>query len=146
MSTHPSGVDTNMYHDMLQTLSANSYYIFMITNKTGNIWVNIYDLLNNTLYENDDVMVTVENIDSYAWFKDMKDNFIKTTPTTTTTGTKNYSNYFGLVDSHRVHDNMDGKDADAFFSAGDGPADRNSGVFDLTGRSYSKSNKTGKRR
>ena len=146
MSAHPSGVDTNMYNDMLQALSANSYYIFMITNKTGNIWVNIYDLLNNTLYENDDVMVTVENIDSYAWFKDAKDVYIKTTSTTTTTGIKDYSDYFGLVGSHRVHDNMDGKDADAFFSAGDGPADRDSGVFDLTGRSYGKSNKTGKRR
>ena len=88
-------------------------------------------------------MITVDGIEDYAWFKDMKDNFIKTT---TITGVKDYSDYFGLVGSHRVHDNMDGKDADAFFSAGDGPADRDSGVFDLTGRSYGKSNKTGKRR
>ena len=143
MAANPSGVDTTMYNNMLQTLSANSYYIFMITNKTGNIWVNIYDLLNNIIYENNDVMITVDDIEDYAWFKDMKDNFIKTT---TTSSTKDYSDYFGLVGSHRVHDNMDGKDADAFFSAGDGPADRDSGVFDLTGRSYGKSNKTGKRR
>lgn len=143
MAANPSGVDTTMYNNMLQTLSANSYYIFMITNKTGNVWVNIYDLLNNIIYENNDVMITVDDIEDYAWFKDMKDNFIKTT---TTSSTKDYSDYFGLVGSHRVHDTMDGKDADAFFSAGDGPADRDSGVFDLTGRSYGKSNKTGKRR
>ena len=133
MAAHPSGVDTTMYDEMLQALRADSYYIFMITNKTGNIWVNIYDLLNNIIYENDDVMVTVENIDSYAWFKDAKDVYMKTPVTTTTKTIKDYSGFYA-------------PDPDAFFSAGDGPADRLAGVYDMTGRSYGKTTKTTKRR
>ena len=131
MAAHPSGVDTTMYDEMLQALRADSYYIFMITNKTGNVWVNIYDLLNNVIYENDDVMITVEGIDSYAWFKDAKDVYMSSPVAPATT--KSYPDFYA-------------PDPDAFFSAGDGPADRLAGIYDITGRNYGKNTKTTKRR
>lgn len=53
MSTTPSAVDTSFYNTLLEQVK--DFYIFMIMNKRGEMWFNIYDVANNILYENTDI-------------------------------------------------------------------------------------------
>lgn len=82
MHAAPSGRDTTTYENVLQALSNNSFYIFMITNKQGNVWFNIYDLLHNRVWEQNDIDVTIENMDMYGWFKDISDTYYAKKSTT----------------------------------------------------------------
>lgn len=75
MHASPSGRDTQTYDNVVQALSVDSFYIFMIANKQGNMWFNIYDLLNNRLWEQADIDVTINNVDLYGWFKEMSDTY-----------------------------------------------------------------------
>lgn len=59
MSTSPSGVDTTWYNDILQGLSNEDYYIFAILNKRDDIFIEIYDLATNTIYEKKDIIINV---------------------------------------------------------------------------------------
>ena len=68
MGVTPSGVDRNLYDSMLQSLSNNSFYIFMILNKKTDAHIEIYDLQNNAFYGNSDVVVTVEGIRIKQWY------------------------------------------------------------------------------
>lgn len=70
MSATPSSVDTTMYDNMLSVLGPNSYYIFMITNKQGNIWVEIHDIKNNVIYDTDDIDITVSTLDMDEWYQE----------------------------------------------------------------------------
>lgn len=56
MLTNPSGVDTT-YQKQLLDNGVDDFYIFLITNKRKEIWVNIYDVANNIIYETKDVTV-----------------------------------------------------------------------------------------
>lgn len=82
MGASPSGVDTTLYDNMLQTLSDDSYYIFMITNKRDENWINIYDLASNVIYETADIIVTLEGLDT-NWYTKTKTEFITTRAWTT---------------------------------------------------------------
>ena len=66
MTTSPSGVDTTWYNDILQGLTNNDYYIFAILNKRDDMFIEIYDLATNTIYEKKDIIINVlmENNDS----------------------------------------------------------------------------------
>ena len=55
----PSGVDTLWYEQILQTLNQDDYYIFLIQNKKGDTFIEIYDLANNIIYENKDIYIEV---------------------------------------------------------------------------------------
>lgn len=68
MGVTPSGVDRNLYDSMLQSLSNNSFYIFMILNKKTDAHIEIYDLQNNAFYGNNDVVITVEGIRIKQWY------------------------------------------------------------------------------
>lgn len=68
MGTSPSGVDRTLYDNILQNLGNNSFYIFLIGNKRDDMHVEIYDLQNNALYDNKDIMVTIEDVDMDAWY------------------------------------------------------------------------------
>jgi hypothetical protein len=59
MPTSPSAVDKNYYADMVQTLHNDDFYIFMIFNKRGDHFAEIYDLAQNILFENNDVTICV---------------------------------------------------------------------------------------
>lgn len=59
MTTSPSGVDTNLYKDILQTLTKEDYYIFTIMNKRLEANWYLYDLKTNTLYETADINIIV---------------------------------------------------------------------------------------
>lgn len=60
MSTTPSGVDDALYEELLAQLSDEDFYIFLIWNKKGDKWINIYDMQKNILFETKDITVEVE--------------------------------------------------------------------------------------
>lgn len=59
MGVTPSSTDEGFYADILKMVPDNDYYIFMIFNKRLEHFVKVYDMSTNTLYENDDVTVSV---------------------------------------------------------------------------------------
>lgn len=94
MACNPSGTDNEMYHNILQTMSDDGFYIFMICNKSGKYWVNVQDLRAGVVYESVDIDVTVEGLDLDTWYEQQEDQYLtskvkknetpKTTPATTT--------------------------------------------------------------
>ena len=92
MAVSPSGVDKTLYNDTLQTLRDDSFYIFMITNKKGDVWVNIYDLAENAIYDKSDLTLTIGGVDLNEWSKEQKKQF-KTTPIVTTHHAERPSNF-----------------------------------------------------
>lgn len=56
----PSATDMSHRRDIVSQLSADSYYIFMIINKSLEITCVIYDFKTNTLYETDDIDLIVQ--------------------------------------------------------------------------------------
>lgn len=71
MGTSASTVDITHQEEILEQLTSDMYYIFMIWNKKLEKNIKIFDLANNTLYENEDIIC---NIDAHEG--DI-DNFIK---------------------------------------------------------------------
>lgn len=68
MATSPSGADTAYYQKMLATV--RDYYIFMILNKRGELWINLYDVARNIIYEEKDLEVayiTPDGTDLQLW-------------------------------------------------------------------------------
>lgn len=61
MSTSPSAVDLTHQEKILSQLSSDMFYIFMIWNKKMEHTAKIFDLKNNTLYENKDIDVVIGN-------------------------------------------------------------------------------------
>ena len=57
----PSGTDTTFYNSILQVLSKNDFYVFMIMNKAGDMFFLIYDLKNNIIYEKQDILVEIRD-------------------------------------------------------------------------------------
>lgn len=66
MSVSPSSIDTTFYNNRLQ--NEKRFLILGIFNKRRELWMNIYDVENNVLYEKDDISVTyyVSEADSWA--------------------------------------------------------------------------------
>ena len=80
MSTSPSGTDMNTYKKILDTLSDEDYYIFMIVNKRGTLWINIYDNKNNVIFEKNDISIIYGNNKIQKWAQDTIKTFIKKEP------------------------------------------------------------------
>ena len=148
----PSGRDDATYENVIQALSNNSFYIFMIANKQNNMWFNIYDLKNNRIWEQTDIDVTIDGIDLYAWFKEMSDTYYAKKPTTTFIGgsatadkktssaSEKSSSFLGRTiptldelkekQKNKTSEvifpviNFSNENMEAFFMAGDGPSDR----------------------
>lgn len=59
MSTSPSGVDTTYYQGIIDQMSDDMFYIFMILNKKGSRHVEIWDKKINTIFETADITVTL---------------------------------------------------------------------------------------
>lgn len=53
------GSDVHLYENILQTLRKNDYYIFMIINKRREVFVMIYDMAQNIVFEKDDITIYV---------------------------------------------------------------------------------------
>lgn len=73
--TTPSGVDTTHQEQILSQLDDDMFYIFMIWNKKFEHTIKIYDLANNTLYEDGDidVLISEDGVDLNAFIKGAKD-------------------------------------------------------------------------
>lgn len=97
MSVSPSGVDTTHQEKILEQISDDDYYIFMIWNKRYEHFVRIFDLKNNTLYETADVDVYIgdDGVDLRA-FLDYAKEIVTTRVYTTATG------YQGTYQQSRV--------------------------------------------
>lgn len=74
-STTPSGVDETHQEKILSQLDEDMFYIFMIWNKKFEHTIKIYDMLNNTLYEDSDVKIFIgnEGVDLDAFIKGAKE-------------------------------------------------------------------------
>lgn len=89
MGVSPSGVDTSYYNDMLQVLSKNDFYIFMILNKSGDMHLLIYDLAKNIVYNKNDIdvkIIATGTTDLMAYISKEKANYC-------VAPTYNYTNY-----------------------------------------------------
>lgn len=75
MTCTPSGVDTAHFSNMLQNL--RDFYIFGIFNKRGEYWMNIYDVENNTLYENKDIIYKYFVTEYSKWADEQIKNLVK---------------------------------------------------------------------
>ena len=77
----PSGTDRDYYRKMLEVLPNNDYYIFMIINKSGNEFYEIYDLAENTIYETNDINIEIKQ-DDVDMFKniDLEKEYFCTRP------------------------------------------------------------------
>ena len=83
--TTPSSVDTTHQEQILSQLDDDMFYIFMIWNKKFEHTIKIFDLQNNTLYEDSDIVVSIigENTDLDAFIVNAKELVKKKTYTTT---------------------------------------------------------------
>lgn len=92
MGCYPSATDTNHYSNMIQNV--RDFYIFGIFNKRGAHWLNIYDIENNVLYEDKDIIYKYY-VDKYStWAKDQIKKYVTKqvyTPATTTVWPKKYN-------------------------------------------------------
>lgn len=83
--TSPSPVDLSHQEKILEMMDGEDYYIFLIWNKKMEKTVKVYDMENNILYENDDVIVDVINDGSDLYsllsFTDDSAGFVKTKTT-----------------------------------------------------------------
>lgn len=93
MGTSPSGTDLNMYHNFLQVLPKDDYYIFMIMNKSKTITCFIYDLAKNLIYETQDIDIKILTNGSQDLIKDLKAEKEKYCKNVTT----QYANYDPFV-------------------------------------------------
>ena len=55
MGTTPSGTDNTLYNSMLDSLRPDDFYIFMILNKKSDMYIMLYDLLNNFSFTGKDI-------------------------------------------------------------------------------------------
>ena len=98
--TTPSPVDTKHQEDILSQLSDDMFYIFMIWNKRLEHTTKIYDLKENTLYEDSDIVYTIadEEYKIEAFMKDAKEQVVKkvTQPTNHPSGFGGYTSYPGV--------------------------------------------------
>lgn len=105
MTTSPSAVDTTYYGRIVEQMTDDMFYIFMILNKKGSRYIQIWDKKINTIFETADVTVTLlidpdDPINNLI--KDAKEKVkeppkpVTTYPATKYAGASSYaSNYYG---------------------------------------------------
>lgn len=70
MAVSPSGVDRDTYHEIAETISADGFYIFMITNKRHEYYFEVLDKKNNVIYDKADIDLFVGDVQINTWVKD----------------------------------------------------------------------------
>lgn len=104
MSTSPSGVDTTWYNEILQGLGNDDFYIFGIFNKREEIFMEIYDLAENTIYEKTDITINVileDNNYLNNWVESAKKQSLKEKPKPEVTTEKTF------IDKHYSNKPLD---------------------------------------
>ena len=89
----PSGTDLAFYDSILQVLSKDDFYIFMIINKTGSMTFLIYDLAQNLIYETEDIEIHIgDTEENMAYLIDLeKETYCEKPISVHCTGTYNYN-------------------------------------------------------
>lgn len=67
MAVSPSGTDHQTYQKILEILGKDDFYLFLIINKRGNIWMQFFDMKQNILFENKDLELERCSTDADAW-------------------------------------------------------------------------------
>lgn len=83
MGVNPSGTDTSYYEDIINSLRADAYYVFLILNKKGDVHCQIADKKTNTLYTNNDCIVQVYTKQKEKlgdWVDATINKYVKSTP------------------------------------------------------------------
>lgn len=61
MGVSPSSTDVDYQNNILNSLEDGDFYIFMIINKSRDIWVALFDKENNVVFEKEDITVEYES-------------------------------------------------------------------------------------
>ncbi len=88
MGCTPSAVDTDYQDNILENLQ--DFYIFGIFNKRGSNWMLIYDIENNILYEDKDIIYSCNESEEEEWAAEQIQTLVKEPPKAKTNNT-----YFG---------------------------------------------------
>ena len=95
MSTSPSNVDTEYYNSIVNAMTDDMFYIFIIMNKRGDRYTQIYDMKENTIFDTKDITVTIlipEHDPVEAMLQDARTKVVdKPKPLITTYNTYNYT-------------------------------------------------------
>lgn len=104
MGVSPSGTDTGFQDNLVQNVK--DFYIFLIINKKGDFWANIYDVQRNVLYENGDINYEYYQSPEASWAKEeLKKVRSQTyTPPKTSYGIGSYGGNYGYYRDHRDYD------------------------------------------
>lgn len=86
MGVSPSGTDNIMFSKYLETLDDDDFYIFMILNKKGDIYLEMYDKTQNIIFYKKDVEICIEGIEEF-WEESSKQ--LKKETTTAISGYQN---------------------------------------------------------
>lgn len=92
MGVTPSAVDEAFYESILAQLNADDWYIFMVINKRMEVYIRIYDMKSNTLYENGDVSFGVlsDGGDLESFLSEAKDLVVKRASAVASVGSNLY--------------------------------------------------------
>lgn len=80
MGVSPSSTDISDQEKIVKQLESDMFYIFMIINKKNDIYISIYDYLNNIHYGTDDVYIRTESDDIMSFIEEAFDLVKKPTP------------------------------------------------------------------
>ena len=74
MGVSPAGVDTKYQEDILKNL--NDFYIFGIFNKREDNYLIVYDVTNNIVYEDKDIILHTPSGSYRQWAKEMLEEHV----------------------------------------------------------------------
>lgn len=111
MQTSPSSVDKTHQEEILEQLTDDMYYIFMIWNKRLEHTTKIYDLQNNTMYDDNEIEYGIidEQCDLDAFIEEATNQVIERKYTVGTSGNYNYGGGYGYNYSNGGYNGGGGK-------------------------------------
>ena len=65
MGVSPSGTDNVMFNKYLETLDDDDFYIFMILNKKGDYYIEMYDKTQNIIFYKKDIEICIEGVEEF---------------------------------------------------------------------------------
>lgn len=68
MAVNPSSTDKAHYKKILEGLTPEGFFIFMIWNKSGQSYCEIYDMKKNILFEDGDISMAIEGVENLGEF------------------------------------------------------------------------------
>lgn len=111
MQTSPSSVDKTHQEEILEQLTDDMYYIFMIWNKRLEHTTKIYDLQNNTMYDDSEIEYGIidEQCDLDVFIEEATNQVVERKYTVGTSGNYNYGGGYGYNYSNGGYNGGGGK-------------------------------------